>query len=290
MEESYKKVRWVLIYIFFLNIAVALIKLVFGLIANSLSMVADSFHSFFDSTSNIVGLIAVHISSKPPDKDHPYGHKKYEDFATIAIAALIFFACIEILQSAWGRLASNDYSPLNIQLITVVAMVVTLVINYLVARYEKRKGEELYSPFLEADSMHTQTDIYISLSVLGGFLVIQMGYPIMDPLIAIFIAFLIVKMGYRIIKQSSVVLCDTSMLDEAAVRKIVATVNGVENCHKIRTRGSKDNIYLDLHIWVKPDLPVGRAHEISHKVIDEIKRNFSGVKDVVVHVEPSGKK
>lgn len=290
MDEKYGKVRLVLIQIFFLNIAVALIKLFFGLLAGSLSMIADSFHSFFDSTSNIVGLIAVRVASKPPDKDHPYGHKKYENFATIVIAVLIFLACIEILESAVGRLLSDEYSTLNIGALTVAAMVATIIINYMVARYEKRKGVELCSPFLEADSVHTQTDIYISISVLASFLAVKMGYPVLDPIVAMLIAVLIVKMGYGILKQSSVVLCDTSMLDESKVCSIVKNVEGVVDCHKIRTRGGKENIYVDLHIQVDKNLPLERAHKISHKVIDEIKKTFKGVNDVVVHIEPGRSK
>jgi len=286
-QEKYGKVTWVLVYIFFLNIAVALIKLFFGLLAGSISMIADSFHSFFDSTSNIIGLVAIRIASKPPDQDHPYGHSKYENFATIAIASLIFLASIEIIRGAGQRLFSGDYSTLNISAITFMAMIVTVVINYLVARYEKRKGVELSSPFLEADAMHTRTDIYVSISVLFGFLMVKMGYPIFDPAVAIFIVVLIVKMGYGIIKQSSVVLCDMSTLDEAKIYAVVLAVKGVEGCHKIRTRGSESNIYIDLHIKVNPDVPIKDAHEISHKVVDEIKRSFNGIKDVIVHAEPN---
>lgn len=290
MEENYRKVRWVLLYILVLNLAVAFAKLLFGLLAGSVSMIADSFHSFFDSTSNVIGLVAINIASKPPDQDHPYGHKKYEDFATIGIAVLIFFACIEILRSAWSRLSSGDYSSLDIQLATVGVMAATIIINYLASNYERRKGVELSSPFLEADAMHTRTDIYISLSVLVGFLAIELGYPVFDPLVAILIAGLIVRMGYGIIKQSSVVLCDTSMLDEASVREIVQNVQGVENCHHVRTRGGKDSIHLDLHIRVDPKLPIDKAHEISHMVEHEIKSSFKGVRDVVVHIEPDHNK
>ena len=287
MDENYSKVRQVLISIFFLNLLVAAIKIFFGLLAGSLSMVADSFHSFFDSTSNLVGLVAVGIASKPPDKEHPYGHKKYEYLATVAIAALIFLACFEILQSAGSRLLDGDYSSLHIGFATVCAMLVTIAINYFVASYEKKKGVELCSPFLEADSMHTQTDIYVSLSVLASFVFVELGYPILDPLVAVLIAVLIVKMGYSIVQQSSFVLCDASVLDEKKVHTVVLGVAGVNSCHSIRTRGSKEHVYVDLHIMVDPNLPIEAAHEISHNVEDKIKKSFSGVDDVVVHVEPS---
>jgi cation diffusion facilitator family transporter len=284
--ENYGEIRRVLVYVLFLNLLVAALKFIFGSLAGSVSMVADSFHSFFDSTSNIIGLIAINVASKPPDRDHPYGHRKYENFATMGIAALIFFACIEILQGAWSRLSSGGYSSINIQPATVVVMAATIAINYMVSAYERRKGVELHSPFLEADAMHTKIDIYISISVLVGFIVINAGYPVFDPLGAVVIAILIVKMGYEIIKQSSTVLCDVSMLDENSVREVVQKVQGVENCHNVRTRGGEDNIHLDLHIWVDSKLPIDKAHDISHSVEHEIKKAFKGVRDVVVHIEP----
>ncbi|MCX6695948.1 MAG: cation diffusion facilitator family transporter, partial [Candidatus Altiarchaeota archaeon] len=109
MEEKYREVRFVLVYVLFLNIIVALLKVVFGFLANSLSMMADGMHSTFDSLSNIIGLVAVRVASKPPDDCHPYGHSKYENLATLGISVFIFIAAFEIFKTGIERfIAINE--------------------------------------------------------------------------------------------------------------------------------------------------------------------------------------
>ncbi len=283
-EEYRKKVNWILIYILFLNLAVVILKAIFGFLANSLSMLADALHSTFDSLSNIIGLIFIKIASKPPDPGHPYGHKKYETFATIIIAGFIFLTCFEVVQSAINRLIEKTTPEINA--ITVFVMITVLVINIFVSRYEHRRGVELNSPILITDSMHTKSDIYASISVLLGFIFIKLGFPYVDSLIALFIVFLIGKVGYGIIKSSSGVLCDTSAIAPAEIEKVVKKIRGVESCHKIRTRGSKNEIFVDLHIELDPSTPFKDAHTISHKVQEELKRKFPNIHDIVVHLEP----
>lgn len=283
-SKRYGEIRFVLIYVLFLNLAVAVAKLVFGFMANSLSMIADSLHSFFDSTSNIIGLVAIKISAKPPDSNHPYGHSKYETLATIGIAALVFMACFEIVEGAVNRLRS-PVSP-DIELITFTVMFATLFTNILVSRYEKKRGEELKSPFLVADAMHTRTDVFASSVVIVGFLAVKLGYPIIDPIAALFIAFLIGKMGYSIVRESSDILCDTSIMDEDRIRRVIHEISGVIGCHKIRTRGSESEVYVDLHLVIDPKISVAEGHEISKQVEMVLKEKLKEVKDVVVHIEP----
>lgn len=283
-RERYKKVRKVLYVTLALNLSVAVLKAFFGLLSNSISMMADALHSFFDSTSNIVGLVAMKMASKPPDRDHPYGHRKYETMATVAIVALLVLACIEILENAVRRIL-DTVSP-EITYVTISIMVFSTVVNYFVSRYEQRKGRELDSNLLIADSMHTRTDIYASLSVLIGFAMVKLGYPILDPLIALMIVLLIGRVGYRILRESSDVLCDKSMLDESDVRKVLKTINGVRDYHNIRTRGPAGDVYVDLHITLNPGLSIEEGHRISELVEAELKKKIHGVKDVLVHIEP----
>jgi cation diffusion facilitator family transporter len=287
MEDTYPEVRNTLILIFILNIAVALAKAIFGLLANSLSMIADSAHSLFDSLSNVIGLIGVWIASKPPDREHPYGHRKYETFASIGIALLLVVTAFGILQGAVGRIL-NPLTP-EITRITFGVMLATTLTNIFVSVYERRKGEKLHSPILVADSLHTRSDVYASISVMLGFIAINFGYPVFDPLIALLIAALIARTAFGIIKGCSIILCDTYVVDEHVIIKIVKSIRGIKGCHKIRTRGSKHEIYVDLHILVKPDMSVVKAHELSEMVEQKLKSEIEGVKDVVVHIEPSSK-
>ncbi|HIE34198.1 MAG TPA: cation transporter [Candidatus Altiarchaeales archaeon] len=283
--DRFKESSKVLIITLLLNILVSALKLFFGLIANSLSMIADAMHSLFDSSSNIIGLVALKFASMPPDEEHPYGHQKFENFATLGIAMLIFLTCFEIIQSAIGRF--QEMIQPNITPLTFYILFLCLTINIGTALYERKKGNELNSGILIADSYHTGSDILASISVITGFILIKLGYPIFDPIIALIIAGLIGISGYRIVKRSSKTLCDASVVNPTDIEKIALNVAGVRSCHKIRTRGTDNETYIDLHIRIDPNTTVEYGHRISHRVSERIKEKICGVKDITIHIEPS---
>jgi cation diffusion facilitator family transporter len=285
-EAYYLAVRQVLIIVFFLNIAVALSKLLYGLITGSLSMTSDGLHSIFDSASNIIGLVGIAIASRPPDKEHPYGHAKFETFASIGIAVLLFATCLQILEAAVGRLF-NPVAP-EITSLSFIIMGSTLAVNIGVSVYERFIGRRLGSNILVADSIHTRSDVYASVGVLLGFLLIRAGYPQADPVVALIITGLIVLTGIEIMRDSSRVLLDKAFIDEDLIKRMAESVEGVCGCHQIRTRGPPGQTYIDLHIGVDSSLSIDQAHQIGVAVEDKIKESFSGVADVVVHIEPRG--
>jgi cation diffusion facilitator family transporter len=280
----YFTVKRILIIIFVINIAVALAKGIYGLLTNSLSMTADGLHSLFDSTSNIVGIIGVALASKPPDKEHPYGHSKFETFASIGIAVLLFATCIQILEATINRFL-NPTVP-EITVLSFAIMGVTLAANIGISAYEYIIGRRLKSSILVADSMHTRSDVYASIGVIVGFIAVKMGYPLADPIIALIITGLIILTGLEIIKDSSGVLLDKALIEESVIRKIAESVDGVCNCHRIRTHGTPGEMYIDLHIGVDSTLSIDEAHKVGMAVEDRIKESIEGVKDVVVHMEP----
>lgn len=286
--ERYAKIRKVLLLVLVLNLAVSFAKIIYGSITNTLSMQSDGYHSLFDGISNITGILGIHIASRPPDKKHPYGHQKYETLASVFIAVLLIFVAFEVIIQSIERFTRIS-SP-EITTLSFVVMILTIGINLSVTTYEKRKGEELKSEVLVADSMHTRSDIYVSISVIAGLLAVKYGYPIVDPLIALVIAALICKAAFEIIRSSSGVLCDKAPLDENLICDIAKQVPGVLDCHKIRTRGGVGNYHIDLHIWVDPEMRVDKAHSMSHMVTDKLKENIDGVDDVVVHIEPCEQK
>ena len=212
LNEYYRTVRRILVIILILNIAVALAKVLYGWYSNSLSMLTDGFHSFFDGASNVIGIIGITLASRPADKEHRYGHWKIETFSSIIIAVLLFLVCLEIIQSAIGRFL-NPSTP-EITTISFLVMGITILINLGVSWYEHKKGQELDSKILIADSMHTRSDIYASLAVILGFFAISAGYVWADPIIALGIAILIAKTGIDIIKGSSGVLLDKSVVSD----------------------------------------------------------------------------
>ena len=279
-----KQVRQVLLYTLLLNIIVALAKAIYGYSIDSISMLSDGFHSFSDGASNIVGLAGIWIASHPPDENHPYGHRKFENLATIAIAILIFGAGLEILRETFYRIQSPSH--INVTWMSFVIMAGTLAVNFGVMSYETRKGRELKSDFLIADALHTRSDIYISLSVIISLIAVKAGYPIVDVIAALIIVFFIAKMGFLILKSATSVLTDEACIDPDEIKEVAKSVTGVMDCHGIRTRGNETFVNIDLHVQVDPELKIADAHEVTHTVENTLKKRFPEVIDVVIHTEP----
>lgn len=282
--ERSRSVKRVLIYTLIANSLVALAKIIYGYLTHSIAILSDGFHSFFDGISNIVGLIGVSIAYHPPDKRHPYGHRKYETLFTLIIAAMIFITCYQILRNAYESLSNSPKATITPA--SFIIIFITLAINIVVMVYESRKGRELNSEFLIADARHTRSDIFVSLSVILGLILFKAGYTRADAVVGILIAFLIAKMGYEIIKEASSILVDTVCIDTGLIEKALMDVEGVKGCHDIRTRGTIKSIFLDLHVCVRPDITLEEAHNIADRVEEMIKERFPDVVDIVVHVEP----
>ncbi len=287
INQHYGQIKRILIVILGLNWAVALAKIIYGLYTHCNSMAADGFHSLSDGTSNIIGLIGIHIASKPRDINHPYGHKKYETLFTLVIAGLLLTISMNLI----GKGISRFFNPVTpkIDLISFLVMLFTLAINLGVMNYEYKKGKLLQSDILVSDSLHTKADIFISLSVIITLIAIELGYPIFDPIVTIVIALFIVFTAFKIIKESAHVLCDTVMADTQKISHVVLGIKGVRACHKIRTRGRPDDINLDLHVQVDPHMHIDKAHELSYAIEETIKREIPQITDVVVHMEPKEK-
>jgi cation diffusion facilitator family transporter len=283
-DKRFIQIRRVLIYILFLNWLVSFAKIIYGAITKSASMSADGMHSFSDGASNIIGLVGIWAASHPVDKSHPYGHKKYETFSAIGIAILLVLLCFYILHNALSRF-SHPVVP-DVTRISFFIMLVTLCINAFVMWYEIKRSKELKSDILYSDAMHTRSDILVSISVIATLVSVKMGLPVIDTVVALVISALIGYSAFEILKDSSNILCDRAVLVSDEIRDIVMDIEGVRGCHMIRTRGRQDDIHVDLHVLVNPGMHVGTAHNISEIIEHAIKKNMSGVTDVVVHIEP----
>ncbi len=284
LRSRYVNIQSTLIIVLVLNLAIALTKAIYGYLTNSVSMLADGFHSLFDGVSNVIGLAGIFIAAKPADTTHPYGHAKYETFASLSIGVLLSITAVEIFISAYHRI----FSGINPKVTTVsfVIMLVTIAINLVVTTYEKKRGQQLKSEFLVSDSMHTRSDIYVSVSVIISLIAVKLGFPSLDVLVAFVIAGVIGFMALSVFKESSDVLCDTRVIERDKIHAVVQRINGVQDCHAIRTRGKKSEIYLDLHVLVDSELHVDKAHNIANEVEAEVKKSFPEITDILVHIEP----
>jgi cation diffusion facilitator family transporter len=282
--ERFKKIRQILIIILILNWGVAAAKLLYGWMTRSGSMQADGFHSFSDGASNLLALIGIWVASRPVDRSHPYGHKKFETLASVVIAGLLFLVCFNVVREGVFRFLHPVVPEVNVK--SFLVMGVTLAINTGVMIYESRWGKALGSDVLVSDALHTRADILTSSSVIVTLIGIKLGYPILDPIATIVIAFFIGYSAADILKESSRVLSDGVAIRTEEIERVVLSIKGVKQCHKVRSRGRPDDIHVDLHVLVDPDMDVHRAHHLSYAIENKIKRDLQGVTDVVVHVEP----
>ncbi len=280
-----REVKKVLYITFFLNLLVSGAKLGYGYYTHSLSMVADGFHSLLDSSSNVVGLVAIVFAARPADRGHPYGHRKIEALAAMLISGMLFWACYEIASSAYRRYL--DKTVPEVTLYSFLIMIATMAINAWVSRYESKRGHELHSQILTADSAHTRSDIFASLSVIVSLIAVKLNIGWMDIAAAGLIAVFVGYSGYKIVLDSLGTLMDSAQLDPREVIPIVMGVEGIKKCHHVRTRGHSTAVYMDLNIHVDPNLPTKEAHRLTHQVIRKIKEQIPQVVDVVVHTEPN---
>jgi cation diffusion facilitator family transporter len=286
LEENAREIRRVLLLTLLMNEAVAVLKIVWGVLSGSIGMLSDGLHSLFDGVTNVVGLIGIWVASHPPDAEHPYGHKKFETIFTIVVSGLIFLTCLGVLERVYQSLAKE--SEVEVTAVSFAVMAVTMALNLWVMVYERKKGKELGSDFLMADAMHTKSNLLSSAGVVTGLVFTGLGYPVADAIAGIVVAAFIAKIGYDILKSAANVLVDTVRIDTDAICRVALEVEGVKDCHKIRTRGSEHHVHLDLHIRLASDMTLDRAHEITHQVQDRLKEAFPQVADIVVHTEPDG--
>lgn len=285
LSDSYKKVKQVLWIILFANIGVAILKIAIGSIIKSASMTADGFHSISDGTSNIVGLIGISIASKPKDKEHPYGHKKFEVISGLFIGAMLLFIGGKIIFEGISKF-QNPVEP-TITIGSLFVLILTLIINIFVCTYEYRIGKKLNSYILISDSLHTKSDIFVSMGVLLTLVGVRLGLPaIIDPIASLVVAGFILHASYEIFKSTIDVLVDKAIVDEEAIKEILKSFNEIKDVHNIRSRGSENDVHIDMHIMVEPNITVEKSHKLNHDIEESIRKNINESAQVIIHIEP----
>ena len=279
------RIARVLWWILWLNLAVALAKLLYGWRSGAIAMTADGVHSLLDASSNVVGLVGVAVARRPPDANHPYGHRKYETFAALGVAAMLFLGCHEIVGSAVERLRHPQLPAITNLGFGVIGL--TLAINIFVVWVERREGRRLHSELLTSDAAHTGSDVLASLLVLASFFAARAGLAWADVVVAVMIVVLIAAAGVRILLGTLSTLADERRIAPDMVEAAALEEPGVLEAHNVRSRGPKDDIHLDLHILVEPRMAIADAHQVGHRVEHRLRDHWPGLTDVVVHVEPA---
>lgn len=279
---SIKRVLWIILV---LNLVVAALKIWYGTVTAAVSIRADGIASLFDSISNLVGIAGLSLAARPADLDHPYGHQKFETYASVGIGVMLLVAAANVGVDAVEGLTSRGASP-TVDAGSFAVMLGTLAVNIFVVVYERRAGKRLHSEILSADAFHTLSDVLVSVSVIVGLLFIRAGFTIADSLASLLVAVMILRSAYEVFKQANATLSDEARIPIAEVKHVVNAVPGALDCHNVRTRGTEGEVYMDLHILVDPEMTIRRAHEVAGAVERTVAEQFTQVVDIVVHVEP----
>ncbi|MBD2507013.1 cation transporter [Nostoc muscorum FACHB-395] len=283
--DNRAEVRKVLIITLLLNLFVMGLKALVGYWTGSLSLLADALHSVTDSANNVLGLIASKFSSPQPDREHPYGHSKFEAVGALGIASFLGIACFEILQGAIERILKGGGEPVRISPPELWLLLIVLGVNIFVAFYERAVGKRVGSSILIADATHTMSDIWVTISVIGGLIGVWLGYQWMDLVLAFPVALLVFWSGWSVLKENLPWLVDQMAIAPEAIHAITTSVPGVINCHDIASRGVLGRqVFIEMHLIVDAS-DVETAHHITEEVESRLEERFRPVR-ILIHVEP----
>lgn len=270
------------------NTALTIGKLWAGLAMGSAAVISEAIHSGLDLVAAIIAFLAVRQSGKPADEDHPYGHGKFENLASIVEALLILAAALGIFIQSVPRLFQGGGEIHSLGLGAVV-MIISALVNTFISKILIKTGQETESPALIADGWHLRTDVYTSLGVLVGLGAIHLtGYTILDPIIAIVVGLLIIKAAVDLIRNSMGSMLDSSLPseEEEVIKRVLAGYSGqFIEYHGLRTRKAGQYRHVDLHLVVPRHIPVGEAHKLCDKIEAEIEGSLPRV-HMLIHCEP----
>ncbi|WP_017301185.1 cation diffusion facilitator family transporter [Nodosilinea nodulosa] len=282
--DNRQAVQRVLLITLALNLAVVALKAAVGWLTGSLSLLADALHSVTDSANNVLGLATNRLADPQPDRDHPYGHQKFEAIGALGIAAFLGIACFEIFKSAIERLVTGG-KPVTMGATALWIMLAVLGINIFVAFYERRVGLALNSKILVADARHTMSDIWVTIVVLAGLIGVWRGLNWLDVALAFPVALLVFTSGWTVLRENLPWLVDEMAIAPEAIHAQVMQVPGVVNCHNIASRGLLGRqVFIDMHLVVKPT-DIRAAHVVTEAVEDRLE-NLYGPARITIHIEP----
>ncbi|GAB1420253.1 hypothetical protein MASR2M15_03420 [Anaerolineales bacterium] len=289
MSDKPQQIERVLILTLILNLFVAILKIAIGNIFAILAITTDGYHSLTDATGNIAGLVGNRFSHRPPDANHPYGHKRIETLTAMFIGMFLILTAIEIL----NKLAASILSPTQPQIepVIFVLMALTLVINLGVSTYQKREGQRLNSQILIADSYNTRVDVYITLSViLSTFLAALTGFYWLDWIASLIVLCLILYAAWQVIATTGRVLVDTAPLVEAEVMALIDELPQVESVRRVRSRGTEDSIQVDVDVIVEPLMTTVQTEALTQQIEQQLHAQFEGINEIEVHYSPDNQK
>ncbi|MDE5813885.1 MAG: cation diffusion facilitator family transporter [Muribaculaceae bacterium] len=293
MQTREKDIYKVTIVGTIVNALLVAVKFVAGIIGRSSALVADAVHSLTDFVSDIVVLVFVHISGKPRDAEHEYGHGKFETLATMIIGVLLIGAGVGLLING-ARQVWNSFNGEVLPEPTWIALAVaffSIVSKEILYRYTVKEGRRLNSDAVVANAWHHRSDAISSLGTMvgiAGAMFCGEKWRILDPLAAVVVSFFIIKAGYDITKPAINELLEASLPEAQTdeITEIIRSVDGVKGLHNLRTRKIGNAIAIDVHVKMDGDLRLTQAHEIASRIERAIRKRYGDESMINVHMEP----
>ena len=268
-----------------LNVAMSLLKLAVGVMSGSLAVIADAMHSATDALSSLTGLITNSLSDPRPDRDHPYGHHKYEAVGALGIAGFILFTALEILLRSSERMLEG-FPQIRVTTQELVILGLVLGFNLLLAGYEYSEGRRLNNSLLKADAQHAASDVWTTVVVLvgmAGAMIFQVNW--LDIALAIPLALLLIKVCWQVLRQTLPWLVDHIAIAPESIHAESMAIPGVLNCHDIASRGVLgQQVFIDMHLIVDAEDLIS-AHKITERVEARLDQKFGPVR-CTIHLEP----
>lgn len=272
------------------NVALSAFKLFAGIYGHSGAMVSDAVHSLSDVFATLIAFIGVRLSKKSADDDHPYGHERFECVASLLLGTVLLLTGLAIGKSGLGNILSGDYTSLAVPgTIALVAAVVSIVVKEAMFWYTRHYAKLLNSSAFMADAWHHRSDAFSSIGSLIGIGGSMLGFHVLDPLASVIICVCILKVAVDIIKDSVRKMLDTSCGEnyDNTLKNYIAAQDGVKSVDSLHSRMFGNKVYIDLEISVDRDLPLHEAHDIADRVHDNVEKNFSNIKHIMIHVNPT---
>lgn len=275
------------------NFLLLVFKFAAGIIGHSAAMIADAVHSLSDFITDIIVIVFVRISGKPEDKEHSYGHGKYETLATAIIGIILFGVGVGMLVKGATAVADSlNGKPLEAPgILALVAAGISIIVKEILYRYTMHKGKSLGSTAVEANAWHHRSDAFSSIGTfigIGGAILLGGKWHILDPLAAIVVSALIIKVSVQLVKPCMDELLERALPQEIEKRiiDIILSSPGVSSPHHLRTRRIGSHIAIEVHIRMNGETTLAEAHSTASEIERKLKREFGEGTHVGIHMEP----
>ena len=286
-KKQEKDMLFISKFAIFVNIILALLKIMAGKIFYSMSLLSDGLNSLSDLITNVLVIVGLKVGSNPEDKEHPFGHGKIESVFSVIIGTFIIITAFELIKDNFSKLISfNSENNVNTTFIPIIITVLAILIKIFQLAFMQKKAKKYNNALINSLLEDYKTDIVISTSVLIG-LTLSKIHPIFDTAVGFIVSMYIIKSGYELIKENSLILLDSQ--DDTLIEKIRSEIlqfEEIENAHDFRMTTSGKDIYMFVDVRMDKNKTIEEAHDITNKISKRIKHKYKNIKRLLIHIEP----